>query len=79
MTTMTVKMPEKLSLRLRDEAEERRTNCSTLIREAVEKMLETGNRPAKGSCLSQALDLAGCLDGARDLATNPDHMKGFGA
>jgi len=79
MTTLTVKMPEKLSLRLRDEAAGRGVNCSEFIRQAVERMLEAADQPAAGTCLSLARDLAGCLDGAYDLATNPEHMKGFGS
>jgi hypothetical protein len=79
MTTLTVKMPERLSLRLRDEAAGRGLNCSEFIRQAVENMLDATDQSGRGSCLSLARDLAGCLDGARDLATNPDHMKGFGS
>jgi Arc/MetJ-type ribon-helix-helix transcriptional regulator len=79
MTTLTVKMPEELSLRLRDEAAGRGLNRSEFIRQAVENMLEASDQPERGSCLSLARDLAGCLTGARDLATNPDHMEGFGS
>lgn len=79
MTTLTVKMPEKLSLRLRDEAAGRGMNCSEFIRQAVENMLNVGEQPGAGTCLSLSSDLAGCLDGASDLATNPKHMKGFGS
>jgi len=79
MTTLTVKMPESLSSRLRKEAAWRGVNCSELIRQSVESLLAAGDRPASGSCLSLAQDLAGCLEGARDLATNPKHMQGFGS
>lgn len=78
MTTMTVKMPEKLSCRLRNEASERGTNCSTLVRQAIEDMLDASGRPAAGTCLDLACDLAGCLEGPRDLATNPRYLKDFG-
>ena len=78
MTTLTVKMPESLSLRLKGEAAVRGMNCSELIRRTVESMLEANDQPAAGTCLSLAQDLVGCLDGARDLATNPKHMTGFG-
>lgn len=79
MTTITVKMPEQLSERLRQQALASGVNCSEFIRQAVEKLLSTRSRPAGGTCLSLASDLAGCLEGARDLATNPAHMEGFGA
>jgi hypothetical protein len=79
MTTMTVKMPERLSVRLRDEAAGLGMNCSQFIRKAVEDLLAGADRPAKGTCLSLARDLAGCVDGPRDLATNPKYMEGFGS
>ena len=78
MTTMTIKMPEQLSERVRQQAVDSGVNCSEFIRQAVEMLLNAGACPAKGTCLALASDLAGCLDGARDLATNPRHMKGFG-
>ncbi len=78
MTTMTIKMPERMSARLRQQASELDMNCSEFIRQAVENLLNAGPRQTEGTCLSLASDLVGCLDGAHDLATNPDHMKGFG-
>jgi len=78
MTTLTVKMPEALRARLRDEAGERGVNCSELVRRAVEELLSAGQKPAAGSCLSRAGALAGCLKGTRDMATHPRHMEGFG-
>ena len=54
MTTLSVKMPEELCLRLRDEAAERGMNCSEFIRQAIENMFEAANRPAAGTCLSLA-------------------------
>lgn len=78
MTTLTVKMPERLSAKMKDEAAERGMNCSEFVRQAIESMLESEGRPGAGTCLSLASDLAGCLDSSRDLATHPRHMKGFG-
>jgi len=78
MTTMTIKMPEQMSARLRQHSAELGVNCSELVRQAVERLLDAGPRATTGTCLALAADLEGCLDGARDLATNPDHMKGFG-
>jgi hypothetical protein len=78
MTTMTIKMPDQMSMRLRQQAAELGMNGSEFIRQAVEKLLDAGPPATAGTCLSLASDLAGCLEGPRDLATNPDHMKGFG-
>lgn len=57
MTTMTVKMPESLSLRLRNEAAGSGVNCSELIRRAIEKMLKAGDQTTEGTCLFLALIL----------------------
>jgi predicted metal-binding transcription factor (methanogenesis marker protein 9) len=78
MTTMTIKMPDQMSMRLRQQAAELGMNGSEFIRQAVEKLLDAGPPATAGTCLSLASDLVGCLEGSRDLATNPDHMKGFG-
>lgn len=78
MTTMTIKMPEKMSAQLRQQASELGLNCSEFVRQAIDAVLNTGTRKTAGTCLSLAPDLDGCLDGPCDLATNPDHMKGFG-
>lgn len=75
---MTIKMPEQMLARLRQQAAELGMNSSEFVRQAVEDLLNAGPKPVAGTCLSLASDLAGCLEGARDLATNPDHMKGFG-
>jgi predicted transcriptional regulator len=78
MTVMTVKMPDQLSCRLRHEASERGTSCSALVRQALEDMLDDSGHQAQGSCLALAADLAGCVEGSRDLSTHPRHMQDFG-
>ena len=78
MTTMTIKIPEQMSARLRGQAAILGMNSSEFVRQAIEKLLSAAPRAETGTCLSLASDLVGCLEGSRDLATNPDHMKGFG-
>jgi hypothetical protein len=36
------------------------------------------DEPARPSFLSLAGDFAGCVEGAADLSSNPEHLRGFG-
>lgn len=76
MTTISLKLPAPLNLRVESEARRRRMTKSQVVRECVEQSL---NGPAKDvSCHDLASDLAGSLSGPKDLATNPKYLKGFG-
>lgn len=74
MTTISLKVPAMLDLRLAQEAQRRRTSKSAVIRECVETALLTPREGQAASCL----DLAGCLEGSRDIATNPKYLGDFG-
>jgi hypothetical protein len=74
--TISLRLPKLLGSQLAEEARRRRTSKSAVIRECVEAMLH--GSPAKPSCLDLAGDLAGCLEGTPDLATNPKYMDGYG-
>ena len=50
-----------------------------MIRECVEKMLLAPRKDRAASCLDLAGDLAGCLKGPRDIATNPKYLDDFGS
>jgi hypothetical protein len=79
MSTISLKLPERLLELLEKESRSRRTTKSSLVREALEKSLAA--RPPNGetTCFDLARDLAGSVKGLpRDLATNPRHMEGFG-
>lgn len=79
MSTISLKLPDKLLALLEKESRARRTTKSSLIREALEQTLVRRSSAAKASCYDLARDLAGSLKGLpRDLATNPKHMEGFG-
>ena len=79
MTTISLKLPERLLARLEEESRIRRTTKSRVVRECLEKGLEGGPALTAGSCYDRARDLAGSLHGLpRDLAINPGHMEGFG-
>lgn len=78
MTTISLKVPDILDTRLAEEAQRRRTSKSAVIRECVERMLLTRRHGQATSCLDLAGDLAGCLSGPRDIATNPKYVEDFG-
>jgi hypothetical protein len=78
MTTISLKVPEVLDAKLAKEAKRRRTSKSAVVRECVEKMLLGTPDGGSASCLDLAADLAGCLNGPRDIATNPKYLDDFG-
>lgn len=78
MTTISLKVPDTLDSRLAEEAQRRRTSKSAIIRECVEKALLGPSEDRTASCLDLAGDLAGCLKGPRDIATNPKYLDDFG-
>jgi predicted DNA-binding protein len=79
MTTISLKLPDRLLEALEKESRVRGTTKSALVRDCLTKSLE-GHRSGEAStCYDLASDLAGSLKGLpRDLATNPKHMDGFG-
>jgi predicted transcriptional regulator len=79
MSTISLKLPDKLLNLLEKESRARRTTKSSLIRESLEKTLTRRASGRTASCYDLAQDLAGSLKGLpRDLAINPKHMQGFG-
>ena len=78
MTTISLKVPDTLDSGLSEEAQRRRTSKSALVRECVEKMLLAPDKDRAASCLDLAGNLAGCLKGPRDIATNPKYIDDFG-
>lgn len=83
-------MPERLLARLETESRARRTTKSSLVRECLEKQLPDKALPAPLPKLppgESVYDLALPIlkrawarrgRGARDLATYPKHLEGFG-
>ncbi len=90
MTTISLKLPERLLARLERESRARRTTKSSLVRECLEKQLPEQALPPHLPKLppgESVYDLALPVlkrawarrgRGARDLATNPKHLEGFG-
>jgi hypothetical protein len=90
MNTISLKLPEQLLTRLEKESRARRTTKSSVVRECLEKQLPVKSTPAilpelppgesvydhARPILKRAWARRG--RGARDLASNPRHMEGFG-
>jgi len=78
MTVVTCKLPKKLAAKLERVAKEERRSKQALLREAIERRLKTRRIAGRMSAYDLVKDLVGTLEGPFDLATNPEHMKGFG-
>ena len=76
--TLSVKLPTALHKRLESEASQRGTTKSAVVREALEELLRNGARPRKGSLYAMTSDLAGSLEGPRDLSSSKARMRGYG-
>lgn len=78
MTTITLKIPDRLLERLDRAAAIAKLSRSAVVRAAIEDGLvdvESGD----GSCFDLAGDLAGSIKGLpSDLATDPKYMEDFG-
>lgn len=79
MTTISLKLPDRLLERLEAETRARGTTKSSLVRECLERSLEPRHRGGNATCYDLAADLAGAVKGLpRDLATNPKYLEDFG-
>ncbi len=90
MNTISLKLPDRLLSRLEKESRARRTTKSSLVRECLERQLPEKattaglpKLPPGESFYDKALPIlkkawARRGRGARDLATNPKYMEGFG-
>jgi hypothetical protein len=78
MTTISLKIDEKLAAGLDAEARARRTTRSELCREALTGLMRKSGK-SKPSLLQQSKDLCGAgSSGMGDLSSNPRHLAGFG-
>jgi hypothetical protein len=79
MTTISLKVPDRLLKRLEQESKVRGTTKSSLVRECLEKSLDAPAQGRGASCFDLARDLAGSVKGLpHDLATNPKYLEDFG-
>ena len=79
MTTITVKLPSELDLRLQSVAKRKRTSKSAVIRELLEDGLHSKKVSGRQSCYDLAKDLCGVIKGTpRDMSANKRYLEGFG-
>jgi hypothetical protein len=78
--TLSIKVPSEMKTRLRAIARARKTKPSTLLRDALENVLNGATRNGRATCGELSKDLFDNLEpgGPTDLATNPKHLRGFG-
>jgi plasmid stability protein len=79
----TIDLPDDLFRRVKSEAALRGTHLKDLIREALRLALEPQEQTKAQTPSLSAWDMmkdgGGIVDsGCSDLATNPEHMEGFG-
>ena len=78
MKTLTIKLPGEMKTRLELEARQSGKSVSALIRESISVRLRAGE--GKTSLYERTQDLCGAgSSGVPDLATNPEHLEGFGS
>ena len=78
MKTLSLKLPQALDAKLAVAARRRGESKSATARQAIEAFIEGGGRSTQASCLDLAGDLAGCVEGPRDLSFSRKHMRGYG-
>jgi hypothetical protein len=79
MTTISIKISEKLVRRLDAKARRIGVGRSVLVRDAIERILslEDDSVPQE-SFLALCREFVGCVDGPPDLSYSKRHMEGFG-
>ena len=79
MNILTLKVSEDLDRTLRAVARKRGTSRSALVRAAIERYVNQDVPvAARPSTLDLVREFAGSVHGPADLATNPDHLEGYG-
>lgn len=78
MDPLTLKIPSELAAELEAFARSRGASKSAVVREAIAEYLAREPVSSRRSCLDLARDLAGIVEGPRDLSTNPKHLKDYG-
>ena len=77
MRAISIKLPDHLDRELTALAQERHSNRSAVLREALEAF--AGRGTAKPPSVTEAAaDLVGSLRGPKDLSTAARHMAGYG-
>lgn len=76
---ITVRIPERLTARLRSQSKAKGTTESDLVREALENYLgRSGNERSAFEMAEEAGIIGIAQNGPKDLSTNRRHLRGFG-
>ncbi len=76
---ITVRVPQALTVRLRNRSRAQGTTESELVREALENYLGHSEGERSAYELAEAAGIIGAAQNApRDLSTNSRYLKGFG-
>jgi predicted DNA-binding protein len=75
---ITVRIPQKLTARLRAQSRAKGTTESNLVREAIEKYLEVPSEGRSAYELARQAGVIGSLEGPSDLSTNRNYFRNFG-
>lgn len=78
MKTLTLKIPEILETRLDTFAHQNGLSRAEIVRRALIEFFSSENESKPGSFLDLAQDLAGSIEGSRDLSTNKALLEGYG-
>ena len=78
MTTVSLKLPDRLAVRLAATARQESMSKSALIRDALESYLRSNEAVRKDSALSRAADVRGMLSGPKDLSVNKKYLQNYG-
>ena len=79
MTTITLKIPEKLGDELNALAAKKGVSKSALVREAIAENVQRQKQQGQLSAHEVMKKACGMVrSGRRDLATNPRHLEGLG-
>jgi hypothetical protein len=78
LKTISLKLHEELDSRLTAVARRRGQRRSAVVREALAAFLDASGGATGRSCLELVSDLAGCVEGPRDLSCNVNHLRGYG-
>lgn len=77
MTTITCKIPDKISAHLEALARQRRVPKSQIVREALASTFRKGK--SRMSAFDLMKDVCGIVKGGpKDYASHPRHLRGFG-
>jgi predicted DNA-binding protein len=80
MSTLSIKLPKPLYLKLKIMAEKRATTEDLIAIEALQNYIAKLEEETPVTAYDLAKDFIGILDeGPADLSTNPKYMKGYGS